>query len=183
MRKHFVLGVAALLLATGAQAAERAGKVASVDASANTFTLQMDDGQRIVYKTSPSTRVTTEGASMDFADLAVGTRVEVTAPDVQDPALRIASGIEVVDAGATAGTTRPGEDAAARSESERQDRMAQAERDREDRMAQADPDADEADRRMARADRLPDTASGLPLAGLLGAGLTLAGLSIRAFRR
>jgi hypothetical protein len=150
MRKHFVLWVAALLLATAAFAAEQeAGQVVAIDPAAGTFTVKTDDGDHIIYRTEPSTRLMRSGTTVELGDVAVGARVTVTAPEAEGNAPRLASQAEFVAVDA---------DAAAQP--------------------RADTGADD---RMG--ERLPGTASPLPLIALVGAGAMVAGLVVRRLRR
>jgi hypothetical protein len=151
MRKHFVLWVAALLLATAAFAAEQeVGQVVAIDPAAGTFTVKTDDGDHILYRTEPSTRLMRSGATVELGDVSVGARVTVTAPEGEGDAPRLASNAEFVAADADAAVAQPSADT-------------------------------EADDRMS--DRLPGTASPLPLIALVGAGAMVAGLVVRRLRR
>jgi hypothetical protein len=206
MRKHFVLWVAAaLLVASAAWAAEEeTGTISAIDPAMNTFTIQTDDGDRIVYRADASTRMMRDGSTVQLGDLRVGNRVEVTAPEAEGEAQRVASQVELVSAEGEAGVGAAGEagvragesgvsgEAGARAGTEVGDtRMggeagvgAEAGPGGVGAQAQADVDVDTDDdaARMARADRLPSTASPLPLFGLLGAGAVAAGLLVRKFR-
>lgn len=181
MIKHFVLAVAALLLATAAWAADQeTGKVISVDAAANTFTIQTDGGDRIVYRTEGSTRMLRDGAAVQIGDLAVGTRVEVTAPEAEGMAPRTASQVDLVAAADVPGAgARMGGEAAVGAEAGRAGVRANADVD-VDAGGGAPP---REETRTAQANRLPSTASPLPLLGLLGASGVTAGLFLRRLRR
>jgi hypothetical protein len=101
MKKHVVLWVAALLLATAAFAAEQeAGEVVAIDPAAGTFTVRTHEGDHIIYRTGPSTRLMRSGATVELGDVAIGTRVTVTAPEVEGGAPRVASEAEFVAADA-----------------------------------------------------------------------------------
>ena len=151
MKKHLVLAIAALSIATSAWAAIDTGEVISTDPVANTFTIQTDAGNRIVFHTaSDTTRMMRDQTVVALADLANGTRVRVTADEAIGTAPRHASQVELIDVDA----------------------------------AQADLRADQAEAdRLAMNDRLPATASPLPLIALLGSGSMLAGLALRKLRR
>lgn len=204
MRKHLVLSVAAaLLVASAAWAAEETGTITSVDPSANTFTIQTEDGERIVFRAEASTRMTRDGSTVQLSDLEVGNRVQVTAEEAEGAAQRMATEVELVssageagargEAGMRAGESGAGAGAGAGASAEVGDtRMggeagvgARAGEGGMGAQAQADVDidTDDDDARMARADRLPGTASPLPLIGLLGAGSVALGLLVRRIRR
>jgi hypothetical protein len=171
MRKHIGLCAAALLLAGAAWAAdEETGKVVSIDAAAGTFTLETDDGDRIAYRTEPSTRLQRDGTTVQLGDVDLGARVEVTAPEAEGTAPRMASEIELVDA-TDAGTRMGGEAEVAAEAGPRGAGV----------RADADVDVDDDDR-LARSE-LPRTAGPLPLIGLLGVSAVVAGLLIRRLRR
>ena len=202
MRKHLVLSVAAaLLVASAAWAAEETGTITSVDPSANTFTIQTEDGERIVFRAEASTRMTRDGSTVQLSDLEVGNRVQVTAEEAEGAAQRMATEVELVSsageagargeagmqagesgagagvgASAEVGDTRMGGEAGVGARAGEGGMGAQAQAD-------VDIDTDDDDARMARADRLPGTASPLPLIGLLGAGSVALGLLVRRIRR
>jgi len=202
MKKHLVLSVAAaLLVASAAWAAEETGTITSVDPSANTFTIQTEDGERITFRAETSTRMTRDGNTVQLSDLQVGNRVEVTAEEAEGAAQRMATEVELVSsageagasgeagmqagesgaaagAGASAevGDTRMGGEAGVGARAGEGGMGAQAQAD-------VDVDTDDDDARMARADRLPGTASPLPLIGLLGAGSVALGWLVRRIRR
>lgn len=152
MRKYFVLCVAALLLvATAAFAAEEeTGRIVSIDPVAGTFSIETDDGDRILYRAEPSTRMMRGGATVELGDLAVGTRVTVSAAEAEGSGPRLASQVTFAAADADdAGTRTTGQT--------------------------GDPEAS--------GERLPSTASPLPLIALLGAGAVAAALLFRRMRR
>ena len=162
MKKHLVLAIAALSIATSAWAAMETGEVIATDSGANTFTIQTDSGNRIVFHTaSDTTRMMRDQTVVALADLANGTRVRVTADEAIGTAPRHASNVEFIDVDA-----EPADLAANQAEADRQARIDQAEADR-----------------LAMNDRLPATASPLPLIALLGSGSMLAGLALRKLRR
>ncbi len=151
MKKHLVLAIAALSIATSAWAADETGKVVSTDPIANTFTIQTDAGNRIdFHTTSTSTRMMRDQTVVGLVDLVAGTRVRVTADEAVGAAPRHASEVEIIDVAAE----------------------------------RADVSADQADaNRLASNDRLPNTASPLPLIALIGSGSLLAGFGLRKLRR
>src|SRR5262245_42385897 len=100
MRKHLVLWVGVALLAASAAwaAEEETGRITSIDPTTNTFTIQTDDGDRIVYRAEPSTRMTRDGQTLSLSDRSVGARVQVTAPEAEGATQRSAREVELVEA-------------------------------------------------------------------------------------
>jgi hypothetical protein len=172
MKRQLVYALAGVLLATSARAAEsEMGTIVAADPARNTFTIQTNDGERILYRSDTATRMMRDGATVRMSDLAVGTQVEVTAPETGGTEPRMASRIEIVAAGHLNRRSDAGErmDPDMETDAER--------RDREDRESGMRSD------RMARSDRLPRTAGFLPFLGMLGAAGVLTGLLLRSTRK
>jgi hypothetical protein len=154
MKRHLVLAIAALSVATAVWAADlETGNVVSIDPVANTFTIETDGGSRIAFHTTATaTRMTRDEIVISLGDLTAGTRVRVTADDAVGTEPRHASRVELIDTEPT---------------------------DVSDTSADDQSDGSQ----LASNDRLPSTASPLPLIGLLGSGGMLAGLILRKLRR
>jgi hypothetical protein len=192
MKRSFVSGFAIvlpLLVAAGAWAAdpmEATGRVVAKDA--DTFTIETDDGQRFVYAFDADTELREDGEPVQIDDVEVGDRVRVMASPAATgtPERRAAARVEVLAASAPAPDRGETGDSTLREAADR-DEM-EGEQDAAPRpvarpnqepspMARADRDDDPSEQ------RLPGTASPLPLVALLGGISLAAGLLLRRLRR
>lgn len=175
----------ALLVGTTSHAATTTGKVVATDPSARQITIETDDGRRLLFSRNDETKIERMGEIIELDALARDTRVTVTteqAPtDSSMPTVATRVEVEAADdsASAVGGSERAlegGDDATARVTSAGE---AGTEPTRTARVDSANYDDEE---RMQRSDRLPNTATPLPLIALIGAGSLASGLALRLRR-
>jgi hypothetical protein len=157
-RNGLLAALGGLLIALAAPAAQAdTGKVTAIDTEQKTFTIETDAGQKVTFHVDDQTAIEADGRGVRLADLALGTRVEVTAEDVAGSGQRAARTVEVHDAAGVPAATPVASDPDARGE---------------------DPAMRDAAPGEVAAARLPDTASPVHLIGLLGCLSLVLGLAL-----
>ncbi len=171
-------GAIALLVGTPANAATTSGRVVATDALRSAITIQTDDGRRFLFTRNDATKIEQKGIDVALGDLRKDSRVTVTTEQAPtDPLVPMLATRVQVDEMAVASPAPASESATdtARVESAGKDgglpnRTAQVQ--------SADYDASQ-----RPAERLPKTATPLPLIALFGAGFLASGLVLRMQRR
>lgn len=174
----------ALLVGTTSHAATTTGKVVATDPSTKQITIETDDGRRVLFSRNDATKIERMGENIELGAIARDTRVTVTteqAPtDSSTPT--VATRVEVETAGDSASAVGARERALEDGADETAVVTSAGEAGTEPtRTARVDSvDGDEA--RMQRSDRLPNTATPLPLIALVGASSLASGLALRLRR-
>lgn len=171
-------GAIALLVGTAAGAATTSGKVVATDALTSAITIQTDDGRRFLFTRNDATKIEQNGMGVALGDLRKDSRVTVTTEQVPtDPLIpMLATRVQVDEMVVTA--PAPTSESSARVES------AGTDGGRPIRTAQVESaETPHAAETPQSAERLPRTATPLPLIALLGAGFLASGLVLRLRRR
>lgn len=171
-------GAIALLVGTAASAVATSGKVVATDELTSAITIQTDDGTRLIFATNDATKIEQKGVEVSLGDLRNDSRVTVTTEQVPtDPLIPMNATRVEVDETPIAASVPASESPAdtARVESAGKDGG------RPVHTAQVQSATyGEAER---PAERLPRTATPLPLIAVLGAGMLACGLVLRERRR
>jgi len=153
LTKALMMGIALALLATAANAVTTTGVVVSTDASTNVLTIRTDDGRQLSFLRNDATSFDPIAAGARFGDLREGAKITVTTDQTpSDPTVQLTATRLQID-----------------------ETVAEAP------LAVAANDASD-ESEMASANRLPSTATPLPLVALAAAGSILAGIGLRSRR-
>jgi hypothetical protein len=184
-RSVIIIGAGlALLVGTTSHAATTTGKVVATDPSARQITIETDDGRRLLFSRNDETRIERAGENIELGAIERDTRVTVTTDqtptDSSTPTVATRVEVEAADDSASDVSARD------RALEDRDDDTARVTSAGEagtepTRTARVDS-ADYDEQRMQRSDRLPDTATPLPLIALIGAGSLASGLALRLRR-
>ncbi len=174
----------ALLIGTTSHAATTTGKVVATDPSARQITIETDDGRRLLFSRNDETKIERMGENIELGAIAQDARVTVTteqAPtDSSTPT--VATRVEVVAADGSASAVGARERALEAGEDDTAPLVAAGEASTEPTRTARVDSADRDEARMQRSDRLPNTATPLPLIALVGAGSLASGLALRLRR-
>ena len=166
-------GAIALLVGTGVNAATMTGKVVGTDSLTNAITIQTDDGTRFVFTRNDATKIEHKGVAVGLGDIPQNSRVTVTTEQAPtDPMVPTLATRVDVDEMAVAAAPSESVDTTAHVESAGAD-GGKPMRTAEVRSADTAPTSE----------RLPRTATPLPLIAVLGAGSLASGLVLRLRRR
>jgi LPXTG-motif cell wall-anchored protein len=171
-------GAIALLIGAAANAVTTSGKVVATDGLTSAITIETDDGKRFPFTMNDTTKIEHEGVNVALGDLREDSRVTVTTEQTPvDPLTAMLATRVQVEAMAIAAPVSDGESAAGTVRVE----SAGADGDRPGHTAQVQ--SADYDQSQRRAERLPKTATPLPLIAVFGAGLLACGLVLGMWRR
>jgi len=171
-------GAVALLVGTAASAVTTSGKIVATDARTSAITIKTDDGRRLPFTMNDATKIEHKGVNVALGDLGEDSRVTVTTEQTPADPLTpmLATRVQVEEMAVAA----PVSDAESATDTARVE-SAGADGDRPGHTAQVhSADYDESQR---PAERLPKTATPLPLLAVLGAGFLATGLVLGMRRR
>ncbi len=168
-------GAIALLVGAAASAVTTSGKVVATDALTRAITIETDDGRRFPFTMNDATKIEHKGVNVALGDLREDSRVTVTTEQTPtDPRIAMLATRVQVEEMAVAAPATP-------SESSVRVESAGADGDRPVHTAQVQ--SADYDQPQRPAERLPKTATPLPLVAVLGAGFLATGLVLGMLRR